>query len=415
MRLYILFFSLILLRACVDNAPLEEKIGDTSDLKWLSGGEFVVLLEETVVRTNDVFRSFMLVIRDQYTWPTVQIVDSFTNRPNKIFFVNDQLITLNGGGQMGTVKQDWLLEWKTTQPSGFQLNSIAYGDGGYIAVGGDGIVLRNDNATNFDSWVVHTSGTSYNMQTVVYGNGKFIMAGESTNLYISEDKGNTWQLKEIDYGDHDILTNFPSGNIQAGIYQEGVFIFVGIDSLILLSKDDGKTWSIVELHENLEEVDFFDIAYGAGKFIVVGGDSGTDYSGTTDRTNSFDQTVPPAIIMISENGGATWTEERLPEEEEYTGVLHGVAYREANATVHGSGRYKTNEQMIIAVGTHRGILYNTDDEDQWLIMGMGNLFDGIGGNHPYRNRREPDELRSENTAYNRGGANDSFLSIDVYR
>ena len=54
------------------------------------------------------------------------------------------------------------------------LHGVTYGNGIFIAVGGDGTILTSADGI---TWTSRTSGTTSNFYGVTYGNGTFVAVG----------------------------------------------------------------------------------------------------------------------------------------------------------------------------------------------------------------------------------------------
>lgn len=86
-----------------------------------------------------------------------------------------------------------------TSGVGQALNSVAYGNGLFVAVGDAGVILTSPDGTNWTTRAGANAMTTYNFLSVAYGNGRWIAttsAAVSTNagggLYTSTD-GITWR------------------------------------------------------------------------------------------------------------------------------------------------------------------------------------------------------------------------------
>jgi hypothetical protein len=61
--------------------------------------------------------------------------------------------------------------------------SVTYGNGQYVAVGGDSVFTSSDGAT----WAIKYSGTTNNLTSVTYGNNQFIAIGDSGTVLTSSN------------------------------------------------------------------------------------------------------------------------------------------------------------------------------------------------------------------------------------
>jgi len=161
-----------------------------------------------------------------------------------------------GGGDAtsgsGSIPASSGLEW-TQYASGTtdELNSIAYGNGVYVAVGFSGRVLTS---TDGRAWTQRNSGTTNWLYGVTYGNGRFIAVGLGGSIMSSID-GNNWTIQ-----------NFGTNGFQAVAYGDGKFVVVGYNGVIYTSTD-GAAWIIADSHTT----EFlFSATYGNGTFVVTG-------------------------------------------------------------------------------------------------------------------------------------------------
>ncbi|MDB6122737.1 MAG: hypothetical protein JWQ71_1730 [Pedosphaera sp.] len=120
--------------------------------------------------------------------------------------------------------------WHTRQsPSGSQyLRSVCHGNGLFVAVGVNGIILTS--ATG-ETWKPQSSGTIVLLEGVTYNNGLFIAVGEVGTILTSAD-GTNW-TKRASGG---------TAHLYAVTFGNGLFVATGATSPILTS-NDGITWA----------------------------------------------------------------------------------------------------------------------------------------------------------------------------
>ncbi|GBU29448.1 hypothetical protein R84B8_03013 [Treponema sp. R8-4-B8] len=171
--------------------------------------------------------------------------------------------------------------------------AIAYGDGKFIAAGGNGKMATSTDGTTWTA--VADSGIwdyTYNGNTnkasiseIAYGNGKwvagcYVQAIHNSKMATSTD-GTTWTAV-------DVSSIFDS--IIALAYGGGKFIAAGGNGKMATSTD-GTTWTAVAdsgiwdytYNGNTYKASISEIAYGNGKFIAAGGNGkmATSTDGTT--------------------------------------------------------------------------------------------------------------------------------------
>ena len=61
--------------------------------------------------------------------------------------------------------------WRNPLPQGNALLSAAYGNGSFVTVGSYGTILTSSDGV---TWTARTSGTTFDLQGVTYGNSSFV-------------------------------------------------------------------------------------------------------------------------------------------------------------------------------------------------------------------------------------------------
>jgi hypothetical protein len=78
--------------------------------------------------------------------------------------------------------------WRNPLPQGNSINSVAFGNGRFVAVGDFGTVLTS---TDGLSWSVQDPLGGPGLRKVTYGNGLFVSVGDAGTILTSSD-GSNW-------------------------------------------------------------------------------------------------------------------------------------------------------------------------------------------------------------------------------
>ncbi len=163
----------------------------------------------------------------------------------------------------------------------------AVGDWGAVFVSGDG----------GKTWVDRTLPEDIVLNDIAWGDAKHgALVGEFGNVRLTEDGGETWTPSQLGTDKTLFGVDFSSAK-DAWV--------VGMDGLILRTRDSGETWelqrgerassSLAELGalEAIRNPGLYDISFSDGYGYVVG-DIG--------------------MMLVSDDGGETWSERKLPDE-----------------------------------------------------------------------------------------------------
>ena len=143
----------------------------------------------------------------------------------------------------------------------------------------------------FVSWTQRSTGTPAEGKTlygVVYGNGKFVAAGDGSTVVSSPD-GLAWTRMAV-----------PAGAVFFGIAHSGSrFVAAGIGATatprgVATYSDDGITWTAATLPAGVGQINA--IAYGAGRFVAVG-ETGRIYTSTDGA--AFTEVTSPVANSLS--------------------------------------------------------------------------------------------------------------------
>lgn len=197
---------------------------------------------------------------------------------------------------------------KQLSPLSFTASGIAFGNGMFVVVGQTGYIATS---TDGVSWTTQKIG-EYNWQSVVYGDAGFVAAGNGGRIATSMD-GVVWETQTL-AGSYNYL-GIAFGN--------GVYVVIGALGWLARSLD-GITWT----QGRASTRTYYGITHGDGKFVAVG--------------------VNGSIVTSTD--GISWTEIQIAAPN-----LLGVTY--------GNGLY-------VAVGIN-GYIADSTDLFSWRVNRIG--------------------------------------------
>lgn len=198
------------------------------------------------------------------------------------------LLALVGGSASPMSQSTNGTTWATAPASPTMVTAIAYADnlwmlgtdGGALRTSVDGVTFANrDSALGF---------SSTDVRCISYGGGKWIVGGGSGKLAYSTDDGVTWTR----------IFGYPwTTNTLRGIAFTGNLWVVSYAGAIAYSAD-GLTWTQV----TIGSATLRSIVYGAGLFVVVGGDSSGVIYTSPDGVVWTSRTAPTSAVLSA----VTW-------------------------------------------------------------------------------------------------------------
>ncbi len=229
----------------------------------------------------------LLTSTDGESWSTQPLPDGI-QYAGGVIYAAGQFVAAGGSGNGIATSSDGL-DWTVSAP-GVELNSVAYGNGTFVAVGPRGAVLTSANGA---SWLPASSGSTQNLAAVAFGNGRFV----ATNA-AAAGKGSV--LVSTD-GVHWTPAEAGTAYNQAVTFGDGRFVVAGSGTSVATSTD-GSAWTEAPLgsYANL-----LGIAYGAGRFVAVG-DQGAVYTST--NATAWGPGSSPTSAPLQ---GIAWTEGRF--------------------------------------------------------------------------------------------------------
>ncbi|EPD85974.1 hypothetical protein HMPREF1207_02929 [Paenibacillus sp. HGH0039] len=233
--------------------------------------------------------------------------------------------------------------------TGQNINSVAYGNGTYVAVGQAGTILTSSDGM---SWMTHSSGTR-DLLSVIYVDGMYMAVGAAGTILTSSD-GVSWMVR----------TSGTTNDLRRVTYGNGTYVAVGQVGTILTSSD-GENWTS---RASGTTQYLFDVSYSNGTYMAVGAvgtiltsSDGASWmsraSGTTNGLYGVNYVNGTYVVVglggkiLTSSDGANWTSRTSGT----TNNLISVAY--------GNGTY-------VAVGVS-GTVLTSSDGVSWMTRMSG--------------------------------------------
>ena len=252
-------------------------------------GTFVVVGDPGTILTSE----------DAITWTprSLEVQVPF----QAVTFGNGRFVAVGGSGWIFTSTNG--TSW-TPQVSGTSswLSDVVFENGIFLIIGEDTLLSSTDGL----NWVLHAV-TSQRLNSVAYGEGWFVAVG-SHGTVLTSTNGANWTR----------LPPFGSGSLNSVAYDSGVFVAVGdiIARLQVGPFGDGFSWS-----GGPSERDFKAVSFVNGAFMAVGanGAIGSSDSGTT--ATLYGVTYGSGTYVVVGSGGTIRTS---PDGATWTGRLSGT-------------------------------------------------------------------------------------------
>ncbi len=182
---------------------------------------------------------------------------------NAIKFVDGLWVVAGDIGELMTSTNG--TSW-TARNSGFgssHIEDVAYGNGLWVACGGDGKISTSTNGT---SWTARNSGISVSINSISFGQGKFIATIRNSSTLITSTDGVNWSSGG----------NCSISNLVCIRYCNGLWIASGTLRGLAISPD-GVHWT-TKSSEIDEDVNGISAALDSHVSMVLVGDSGAVYT-----------------------------------------------------------------------------------------------------------------------------------------
>jgi hypothetical protein len=186
-------------------------------------------------------------------------------------------------GSNGNVVRAWSTDgdvWRTSKNSanGYNGHAVAYGNGTFTVGGSAGRLGYNDDPRNPDGWIIinDKAQTTFTLDSskcyinaIAYGNGIFVAGGGNGHSAWSTDNGRTWNsnTQTDDIFNYTFINGVAFGN--------NTFVVAGERNTLAWSTD-GRNWTMV-VDPGIQN-GFLNIGYANGYFLALGGAGDASYS-----------------------------------------------------------------------------------------------------------------------------------------
>lgn len=211
-------------------------------------------------------------------WRFLLDIGSTNTLAGKVNYTNGRYFALGTNESFKTSTDGIVWVNNTGLTSVDDLNEVAYGHGLYVMTCRGAGVATSTNGINWSRITI----SGFEINSVVYGNGIFVIVGgpgaASEGRYSTSTNGTTWSSFGSAGGNDFISVT----------YAQGLFVTVALSGGGIFTSTDAVTWT--DTSPTITEV-YTDVVYGNGKFYAIGSTTGrrtsTDgYTWTTATSSS---------------------------------------------------------------------------------------------------------------------------------
>ncbi len=214
------------------------------------------------------------------------------------------------------------------------LVGLAFGGGRFLACGSDAGVPGLWVTTNGTTWLPKPSPTTNGISGIEYADHRFLAFGGvnfigTGFIFVSQD-GDQWEAAAVE----------PADEIQSVAFGDARFVAVGRSGTVLLSLDHGATWT---RQNSGASNDLTAVAYGRGRFITLDryGNLFTSADGVMwkPQTLGFAVTVPRLIFANDRFAGVEWLGHILTSTDGLSWDLKPTPARALRSLLFNENRY----------------------------------------------------------------------------
>lgn len=266
----------------VENGVAKAKTADSAD--YTARAEIEALKSETEVKVSELQTSINDIA------PSIDNVETSVNKLEGDLYSQDRYNLLRVTAEETKMVDIDGFVLKTS--IGNSINAVATdGNGTYVSVGQSGYIATSTDLTN---WTKQTSGTSYHLYDVTYGDGVFIAVGQYQSIYKSTDGGVTWTQKfkgssSSSYGSYSVAYGnggfMVGGNAQDTVTEHNLYYSV----------NGGETWEGRDVGSGTE---YLYIKFINNQFVITSS-SANVY--TSSVANGYLTTMATGVVALNSN------------------------------------------------------------------------------------------------------------------
>lgn len=202
------------------------------------------------------------------TW-TIRSQPFGSNMVNAVIYANNMFVAASDTGDICTSVDG--IAWTYRADESYGISDIAYGPGGFVAVGNDSNSPYIGTSPNAITWTYRTNAFPNGQypNSVAYGNGVYVVVGNGGNINTSSD-GITWVSQTSTFG---------TANIGSITFGNGLFVAISTINNRIATSPDGITWTTSTTSFSGGSVR--SIGYGNGVYVAGGSQGAINTSNAT--------------------------------------------------------------------------------------------------------------------------------------
>ncbi len=147
----------------------------------------------------------------------------------------------------------WHVRTPPTAAAKLDLNGVAYGNGRWVVVGEDGIILSSADGVN---WQAEVNPAPYGLEDILFANGMFVAFGTQWNNLLTSTDGQHWSKQTANF----------SGAFE--MIHDGTRFLSVIAGSFVVASTNGVNWGTLD--KCAAQYDIGGLAYGNGIYVEAG-------------------------------------------------------------------------------------------------------------------------------------------------